>query len=342
MSLSLGKLNSRDVEVIVIMNSEVRSVSITDEWSYKGLKTIVLENEYLRVVVFPELGAKIYDIVYKPIGRNVLWHNPRISPRKIPFGVPFDDVWSGGWDEIFPNDAPSVVDGEKYPDMGEIWSIEWDYSIIKEPKGSVTLITSTYSPISTCRITRYLTMMHGESQIHMRYVLTNVGVNKLRFLWKLHPALDINETCVIEIKGKAGTLDPRYRHLFSESSYEYAWPIAVKRNGEAFDVSRVQPKTDNTCTLHYVRDLSEGEVRLTNPRDGVNFTLIFPKEVLNCVWLFLPYGGYRGIYNAVIEPSTSYPYDLGQAIRDGHYSSLEPGETLDCSVLVTIGRNDSK
>ena len=62
----------------------------------------VLENARLRLTVFPDLGAKIYDFVLKPADRNFLWHNPRLEPRLPVFGQNFDDWWCGGWDGAEP------------------------------------------------------------------------------------------------------------------------------------------------------------------------------------------------------------------------------------------------
>ena len=305
-----------------------------------GLGTIIVENELLRVVIIPELGGKIYDIVFKPLWKNILWHNPRISPRKVPFGVAFDDVWSGGWDEIFPNDAASVLNGEKYPDMGEIWSIPWDYSITNDkPKKSITVTISAFSPISTCKIVRALTLNEYDSRIFLHYSLQNIGQNQMRFLWKLHPAFAVNDSCTIIIDGGKTIVDSRYRQFFEPKSHEYHWPNSTRKGGEPFDVSKVRSQSDNTCTLHYVTELKEGSVALRNPREKADVVLKFPKEILNCVWLFLPYGGYRGIYNAVIEPSTSYPYDLSQAIQEGHYSKLDPNERLDADVELILSKN---
>lgn len=52
------------------------TVVACDDWTYSGLRTIILENDCLRVTAFPELGGKLYDLIYKPIQKNVLWHNP--------------------------------------------------------------------------------------------------------------------------------------------------------------------------------------------------------------------------------------------------------------------------
>jgi len=305
------------------------------ECRYDDLQAVVLENDQLRAVILPELGAKIYDLVYKPAQKDLLWHNPRIKPRKVPFGVAFDDVWSGGWDEIFPNDAVSVVGGERYPDMGEIWSIPWDYSIT-ETEHTVALRTFTWSPITPCEISRTIAFNNDEAVIRLQYSLKNTSHLPLRFLWKLHPAFDINETCTIEVPAETGIVDPRYRSSYSASSYEYDWPNATTSDGLRVDVSRVPPPTSHTCTLHYVTQLSDGWVKLRNPRDHVTATIRFPKEVFNNIWLFLAYGGWRSLYTAVIEPSTSYPYDLAQAIKEGQCSRLDPNMELSCEIEVEL------
>ena len=36
---------------------------------------IVLENEYLRVSVLPELGGRIYQCTYKPTGQSIFYNN---------------------------------------------------------------------------------------------------------------------------------------------------------------------------------------------------------------------------------------------------------------------------
>ena len=49
-----------------------QKVTVNDDWSYRGIRSVMLENEFVRVLVFPELGAKIYDLIYKPSQKNVL------------------------------------------------------------------------------------------------------------------------------------------------------------------------------------------------------------------------------------------------------------------------------
>ena len=86
-------------------------LSVSTDWSYSGLRTVVLENRLLRLVILPAAGAKIWQITYKPLDTDLLWNNPRIAPSRLPSNSRYDDVWSGGWDELFPNDEISVIEG---------------------------------------------------------------------------------------------------------------------------------------------------------------------------------------------------------------------------------------
>ena len=48
-----------------------------------SLKSYTLENEFLRVVVFPELGGRIHSIFDKKLGRELLFVNPVIQPGNL-------------------------------------------------------------------------------------------------------------------------------------------------------------------------------------------------------------------------------------------------------------------
>lgn len=292
-----------------------------DDSSHIGdLRAVVVENEFLRLTVLPGLGAKIYDIVHKETGRNLLWHNPRIRPRKVHFGSRFDDVWSGGWDEIFPTDMESVVGNERFPEMGETWALEWDYGIEKR-RDSVALTTEVMTPISPVEFKRKLTLRSGESRFVCDYEIKNLSRNEIKFLWKAHAAFPIDEKCRIEVPADRGIVEARFAGSFSTTPYR--WPMARTRDGRQVDISRVDPSR-NDCTCHFVTDLTEGVVKFVDQSNGLLSTMRFDRKVVDNIWLFLDYGGWRGHFTAVIEPSTSYPGDLAIAINEGHFSSI-PG-----------------
>ena len=59
-------------------------VRIDEHWHYRGLRALVVENSQLRLVILPELGGKLWSLVYKPYDREIFWHHPRVEPRPPP------------------------------------------------------------------------------------------------------------------------------------------------------------------------------------------------------------------------------------------------------------------
>ena len=55
----------------------------TRERKLLGLKSFVLENEYLRVTVLPEFGGRIHEIYDKVAGEQLLFTNPVIQPGNL-------------------------------------------------------------------------------------------------------------------------------------------------------------------------------------------------------------------------------------------------------------------
>jgi hypothetical protein len=67
-----------------------------------SLTTLDLENRWLKVRVLPDIGAKIYDLVWK---------------------ADFDNYWCGGWDDAFPTCDECVFREQRYPSLGELRSL---------------------------------------------------------------------------------------------------------------------------------------------------------------------------------------------------------------------------
>src|SRR5680860_317377 len=88
---------------------------VSTDGAHGGLQALVLENEFLRAVVLPELGGKLWQLTGRRTGREFLWHNAQLQPGQVPFGATYDDNFFGGWDELFPNDVPEQLAGVTFP-----------------------------------------------------------------------------------------------------------------------------------------------------------------------------------------------------------------------------------
>ena len=114
-------------------------MQFTADWTFRGLRALILENRHLLVTVLPDLGGKIWSILHKPTDREMLWHNPRVPPRLAPHGATYDNWFCGGWDEVFPNDFPVEIDGEAWPDHGELWSTAVTWELLERTDATVSV-----------------------------------------------------------------------------------------------------------------------------------------------------------------------------------------------------------
>jgi hypothetical protein len=87
-----------------------------------GFEVFVLENSQVRASVIPSLGGRVWELLDRIRGRQWIWHREDVPLAVSPSGTSYDDVWAGGWEELFPNDAPTDFEGRALPDHGEWWT----------------------------------------------------------------------------------------------------------------------------------------------------------------------------------------------------------------------------
>jgi len=92
----------------------------------------------------------------------------------------------------------------------------------------------------------------------------------------------------------------------------------------------VPPPESNTVDMHYATEFAEGWLAVTDTSARVGFGLSFPKDVFRSIWLWLVYGGWRGLYCVAVEAWTGFPASLESAVRNGIYASLDAGKSLSC------------
>ena len=309
-------------------------VSADGRWSFLGFRAVVLENRALRVVILPELGGRVWSVVYKPLDRELLWHNPRVPPRRVPFGSCYDDVWSGGWDELFPNDVPGTILGERYPDHGEVWSIEWDCTT-QSSNDSATVELSCLTPISACRIERRLTLRADEPVLHTEHRLTNTGPDEFPFLWKMHPAFRVSPDCRIDFPPMEVELEPGWLASLRGAPLRFPWPYADTPEGR-IDLSRIPSESSRRAQFFYGTGYTEGWGAITDTAARLTYGVTFSAQVFPTCWLFASFGGWRNHYVAVIEPSTTHPFEIEKAIERGTASTLAAGASLETRMALRV------
>ncbi len=310
--------------------------SVSTDWKLHDLRTVILENELLRVVILPDLGGRIWQVGYRPRSFDLLWHHPRIKPRNVPFHSVYDDVFFGGWDELYPNDIPEEINGERMPDHGEIWALPWEYEVESKRGDEVAVRLQVETPISSTRLEKRLALRTGEPILRCHYRLTNTGRIAQPFLWKLHVALNVDEHLRIDMPAQNMYIEEFGVSRIGRTGVDYYWPYATDESNNRCDMRWAMPFDSGVCEFQYATHLTAGWCAVTHTRDKLSFGLAFEPEVLSSCWLFASYGGWRNLNVLVLEPCTGYPVSVNDGLQQGTHRTLPPGGTIECEVSAVV------
>jgi hypothetical protein len=302
-----------------------------------SLTTLDLENRWLKVRVLPEVGAKIYDLVWKPTGRNFLWHNPRIAPQTYPIEAEFDNYWCGGWDDAFPTCDECVFREQRYPSLGELRSVRWNVDSVSRRGKDAEAQLSAFGPISPVKAVKTVTVEGISPVVRVQYRISNLGPMSVDFIWGTHPALNINEHTILRVPARQGIVAQCNQPGWGERGQRYDWPILEGEAGRA-EMNKVRGIEANLCFGHYAVDLEEGVYAVEDSSSGEGFLLRFPLQQCPSLWLWLNYGGWRGLHHVILEPWTSVPVNLAQAYELKTSRSLKPGEEFTAEISATVYR----
>lgn len=310
---------------------------VTSDCAFHGLKTVILENRFLRVVFLPQLGGKIWQITYKPHMAELLWNNPRIAPERLPLFSPYDDVWCGGWDELFPNDEVATIGGATYPDHGELWTGDWQAESF-QTADEVGVLLRFITPISAIRIEKRVCMRADQPKLHFHHKFTNGNGAPFPFLWKLHPAFAVSPRHRVDFPPMKVILDPAFAGTLQGAGSPFAWPHA-QIGSQMVDLRRVPCAEERQLYFFYGTEMEDSWCALTNVESGLACGIYFDHQIFSSCWLFASYGGWQDYNVAVLEPCTGYPLNFEAMQAGGRARTLSPNSSFSTSVIFSVQEN---
>jgi galactose mutarotase-like enzyme len=323
---------------------------ISDEWTFQGLRTLILENELLRVVVLVDKGSDILEFRYKPLDLDFLLltpggvRNPARNPASIQTQSPFIDYYSGGWNDVLPNGGPpATYQGAEFGQHGEVSLLAWDYSLLEDSPQRVAVRLWVRALRTPFFVEKTLSLEPGQAALHIEETVTNEGGQPLHFMWGQHIAFGrdfLREGAVIDIPAEQFIVHeamPGYEPRRFQPGAHSPWPNVPAPDGHPVDASLVPAEGElRAQEMAYMTGLREGWYAVTNPQRKVGFGLQFDPALFRYVWCWQQLGdvaaGYpwwQRTHTIALEPWTSYPTSgLPEAIRNGSARQLQPGEHI--------------
>jgi len=296
---------------------------------------IALENAHVRAVVMPTLGGRVWELEDRTRRHQWIWHRPDVSLAASAMGAVYDDVWAGGWEELFPNDAPGTFEGRSLPDHGEWWTMKWRVSDCSSG-ASARVQLSAETTVIKASCTKEFELDADAMTLSVSYRIRSEEREPFNFLFKQHLPVQLAPGCRLLLPGgRVQSVDPSFSTVATGAG-PFDWPMAQSSSGQDIDLALVPPSTSRAKEFVYVHDLPDAWCGVEHPT-GASIRMDFDRQTLPFVWLFLTYGGWRDLYTAVLEPCTNMPKDLGEATRLGQSARLARGQEFRTSVSVTIG-----
>ncbi|WP_029906748.1 DUF5107 domain-containing protein [Prevotella sp. 10(H)] len=151
---------------------------ISDEKINKKYKALFIENEYIKVMILPELGGRIQMAYDKVKSRHFVYYNQVIKPALVGLLGPWI---SGGIEFNWPqHHRPSTY-------------LPTDYTIENNEDGSVTVWCNEVERMFRMKAMQGFTLHPGKSYIEIKVQVYNRTPFPQTFLWWANPAVVVND-----------------------------------------------------------------------------------------------------------------------------------------------------
>ena len=152
--------------------------SVSDEKRDRDYDAVWLENEYIKVMILPELGGRVQMAYDKIARRHFIYYNQVIKPALVGLAGPWI---SGGIEFNWPqHHRPSTF-------------MPVDCTIEEHPDGSVTVWCSEMERMFHQKGMAGFTLRPGCAYLEIRGVLYNRTEVPQTFLWWANPAVKVND-----------------------------------------------------------------------------------------------------------------------------------------------------
>ncbi len=318
---------------------------ISADHEYKGLRTVVLQNDLIRVTVLADKGSDIVEFLHKPSDTDFMWWTPgglqrmdKYKPGRPHSDGAFRDYYEGGWQDIFPSGGvANTHQGVDYGLHGESGLQPWSVKILKDGADEVAVELGVETFRSPFKVRKVLTLKRGVGALFIEESMTNLGETKLDAMWGHHPVFGapfLSPDCRVDLAGATAEYHEKFSDMprFADGA-EGPWPRIKAKDGKIIDISRFPDPSQRSADMFYLKDLKANWYALTNTKSKVGFGMCWDLKTFPYLWFWQVYKGSMGPpswgrnYNCALEPFSSIPSGLANAVARGTQLVFKPGQT---------------
>lgn len=333
-------------------------LDITDEYRFRGIDTVILENEALRAVVLPGKGGDVLEIRDKRTDVNLLFEAPHdwqvpgsSSLQAMDAGAAWLDHYPGGWQDCLPMAGNNpFAHGAEYGMHGESALLPWEYEIVREDHRVAVHLARDLVRFPF-HVERSLSLERGGSTLRVEETVTNEGQVELPLVWLQHIAFGeplLSADAEIDLPGGNVAVEPE---AVGESPLtwgdEFEWPT----DDTGTDLGSVPEPGAGIHDLSYIHDLDGGWYALRNPTIDLGVAVSFDETLFEAVWCWRGFGGFEtspffgretvlGLEPCTGWPASNVPESQGPDGTDT-LERLAPDEAVETTISVmTVGGTD--
>ncbi len=317
------------------------------DWTFKGMRTLILENGKMKVSILLDKGSDIFQVVYKPLDLDVMWHSPKGYRNPLTRvqtitdqAETFTDNYGGGWNDVFPNYGfASFNRGTKFGLHGESALLPWNCTAVNKVNEGVEAkldFDCLRYPIHAEKTYR---MDAEKPLLTISEELSNVGEQPVELSWAQHIAFGepfVDPKLEIEIPGiKARSHDYAMAHERIQRNVEFTWPNAPALNGKGMiDLSKIPSRDERIQEDFPITEMRSPEYSLYNPALDMGVGVRWKREAFPYLWYWLNWGilNYplfgRGRTLALEPTTTTSTGGIEDQIAEGTAVVLQPQEKI--------------
>lgn len=285
-----------------------------------GYRTLIIENDVIRVMLLLDKGTDIISYVHKATDTDFVWTNPMglscLEKRRLAImdADCYSDNYVGGMFEILPNfGSPCECNGMHFPQHSEASLLPWEVQIVEDSAERMVFRFTVKLSKMPLMLTKTLIITNDSMALRFEEELKNIGSMPVPYLWAWHPCIGepfLNSDCQIEL--------PFHENI----------EVPMRGAGRGF------------FDIYKSGESNYATIRNTKTGFGIGFSFD-PLVYTHCaVWIDAGGGRghhkWNGSYVVSVLPCNSEVFTLSEAIEKNRADVIDAGEVRQSWYTMTL------